>query len=69
MEDLESLKKRQRVGKVDERTMSLVKRAREADSTGLKAQADQGTADVSSDDSELQGDVLGSIAVDWRAKR
>ena len=84
MTDLEALKKRQRVGKVDERTLLLIKRAREEDAaaaTGLPAksgaagpggtikggQQEEDSDDDSDDD--LEDDVLGSIAVDWRAKR
>lgn len=80
MAALEALKKRQRVGKVDERTLSLIKRAREEDAAatgtpiksgapgpGKGGEQEQDSEDDSDDD--LDDDVLGSIAVDWRAKR
>jgi hypothetical protein len=69
--DLEALKKRQRVGTVDEHTLSLIKGAREADA-GLQASkaqvADAQSSDDDSDD-DLGDDLLGSVAIDWRAKR
>lgn len=81
MADLGALKKRQRLGKVDERTLSLIKRAKEADAaaaaTAARSEAiagSQGTKQGSkkeqeSDDDSEDDDVLGSIAIDWRAKR
>jgi purine nucleoside permease len=69
--ELEALKKRQRVGKVDERTLSLIRGAREADA-GMQGSKTLATDAQSSDDEsedDLEDDVLGNIAIDWRAKR
>jgi hypothetical protein len=69
--DLQALKKRQRVGNVDERTLSLITVAREADA-GAKGSKSLGTDAQSSDDDsddDLEDDVLGSITMDWRAKQ
>jgi hypothetical protein len=57
---------------VDERTLSLIKVAREADA-GAKGSKSLGTelksSDDDSDDDDLEDDVLGSITMDWRAKQ
>lgn len=60
---------------MDERTLSLIKRAREDDAgtlgkaTSVKAGHQTSAQEQESDDSEddLEDDVFGSIAVDWRA--
>jgi hypothetical protein len=80
MESLETLKKRQRLGNLDEHTVSLVKRARETQGDLIAQSFTPGAVAVQAADEDLHAsdsgsdsgsdeDPLDGIAMDWRAKR
>lgn len=68
-EQLESLKKRQRVGVSDERTVELVKTALHTKPTEKVAVQPTMGQGLSSSDSDTDDDPLNTVKSDWRSKR
>lgn len=68
-EQLESLKKRQRIGVSDQQTVELVKTALHAKAAEKGAETQTMIEAFSSGDDDSDDDPLNTVKSDWRSKR